>query len=126
MKKPRILVVDDDALHRTMLVRVLGGHYEVVEAATAEVALDLILCGARFDVVLSDMCLDGWSGGDLHRRLHRRGDPHASVFVMLSGFDVAERCPRTAATLGGRVLRKPFVPKALLAALADVRDKAAA
>jgi CheY-like chemotaxis protein len=108
MNMPRVLVV------------------AVTETGSAELALDLLLDGGQFDVVLCDMGLDGWSGADLYRRLVRRGDPHAARFVILSGLDVRSCRPDLAAELGDRLLMKPIRPAALLDALAAFHLHAAA
>lgn len=126
MNGPRILVVEDDVHFLPALCRILERHYVVTETRTAESALDLVLGGYEFDIILSDMGLAGWSGGDLYKRLARRRDPHAGRVVILSGLDVAVVHPALAADLGDRVLAKPISPAALLAALQTVRDRAAA
>jgi CheY-like chemotaxis protein len=119
------LLVDDDSDHRRVLTRVLARHYRVTEVSTAELALDLVLGGREYDVILCDMCLDGWSGGDLYRRLARVGDPHASRFVMFSGTDVRTRHPALAAELGDRLLQKPLDGAIMIRVLRTTRSVAA-
>ena len=126
MNPPRALVVENDPQFRRVLLRHLASCYETIEVTTAELALDLVLNGDEFDVIVCDMGLDGWSGGDLYRRLVRRRDPHASRFVMLSGLDVRARHPGLAAELGERLLEKPIGREALLSLLATVTARAAA
>ncbi|MDB4934281.1 MAG: sensor hybrid histidine kinase [Labilithrix sp.] len=115
------MVVEDDRDVRAALVRTLAPHYTVTETASAEHALDLVLDGFTFDVIVCDLHLEGWSGADLYKRLSRRGDPHTSRFVILSGLDVAARYPALAVELGERLLAKPMMPAALVATLASVR-----
>ena len=121
MGMPNILVVDDDRDCRRMLVRVLQAHYRVMDVASAEIALELLLTGYSFDVILCDMGMDGWSGADLYKRLQRKGNPHAARFVMLTGEDVAGRNPALASQLIGRLLRKPVDPAELLEVLTTIR-----
>ena len=68
MRYPKILVVDDDAEMRALLVRILdltaGRAGEVGEAADALAALEAIESG-DFDLVISDCGLPGASGLDL-------------------------------------------------------------
>ena len=108
MTLPRLLLVEDDDLQRAAIARLVRSEYSVVGVGTAEQALDLILYGHQFDVVLCDLGLQGWSGADLYTRLKRRNDPHASVFVLFSGLDAADRHPALAAELGRRLARKPL------------------
>lgn len=115
--------MDDDAPCGAVLRRILAPSYVVTEAHNAELALDLVIAGHRFDVVVCDMRLDGWSGADLYRRLGRRCDPHTGCFVILSGQDVPADHPALAAELGSRLLAKPISPAALLDTLAAVRAR---
>lgn len=120
MTKPRLLIIEDEHDMRSLLTRVLEPAYFVEAVDSAERALDLILSGHTYDVVLCDMRLEGWSGGDLHKRLVRRGDPHASRFVIISGFDVAACYPSLEEELGRPILRKPAEPSLVRAAVAAV------
>jgi CheY-like chemotaxis protein len=63
----RVLVVDDDAIAREMLLHVvrMRGH-QAVACEGAEEALCL-LAGARYDVLLTDHVLDGMCGAELLR-----------------------------------------------------------
>lgn len=67
---PRILVVDDDPLMLSFVVRALVSEsYEVVEARDAETALQLLQArGADFSLLLSDVGLPGLSGPELLER----------------------------------------------------------
>lgn len=115
---PRLLLIEDDAVQRAAIGRLLCSRYSVVGTASAEHALDFILNGHRFDVLLCDLGLQGWSGADLYRKLKRRGDPHAGRFVLFSGRDVKETDPVLSAELGSRLVLKPMTKEELLAALA--------
>ena len=120
MGLPHILIVDDDRDCRRLLRRLLDEQYRVSEVGSAEAALELVLYGQGFDAVLCDLTMDGWSGADLYTRLVRRGNAHASRFVILSGDDVPARRPDLAAALGERILRKPFSAVALHRMLSNV------
>ncbi len=125
MALPRLLLIEDDVLQRVATARLLRSDYSIVETGTAEHALDFILNGHQFDVVLCDLGLHGWSGADLYTRLKRRNDPHASVFVLFSGLDAADRHPRLAAELGRRLARKPLEKPDLLRVLAAAQHPVA-
>jgi two-component system response regulator HydG len=71
--RAKLLVVDDDSSHRTMLAAVLGEEgYEVTVAAGGEEALE-ILAEETFDLVLLDLRMDGTGGmevlGEISARL---------------------------------------------------------
>ncbi len=113
----RLLVVDDDASVRAMLVEYLGGHrYEVRavadgEAMRAEIERDLP------DVILLDVRLPGEDGLTLARFLRERYD--VGIIMVTASGDVIDR------VVGLEVgaddyLAKPFDPRELLARVRSV------
>jgi CheY-like chemotaxis protein len=125
MTLARVLLIEDDPVQRAAIARLLASHYTVVATENAEDAVDIIMNGHQFEVVLCDLGLEGWSGVDLYRKLRRRRDRHAAVFVLFSGLDAADRYPAVAAELGGRLLRKPLQKDELLRALGDAGPRVA-
>lgn len=103
----RILVVDDDADIRALLVRYFGdaGH-EVRTAPDGRQGLDLVRTWVP-DIVLLDLEMPAMNGLDVLR--HIEAD-HAGVpVVAFSGHAVAERLGEDARRLGAReFLVKPF------------------
>ena len=76
-RRPRVLVVEDNADAREVVVRLLDGHAEVGQAATSAEAEDALRAG-RHDVVLMDVNLKGDRNGvDLMHLL--RGLPHGPI-----------------------------------------------
>ena len=62
LPKKRVLIIDDDAALRRAVGRMLRSEFDVSEAASAEHALQEILCVA-FDAVVIDLQMpkcDGW------------------------------------------------------------------
>jgi DNA-binding response OmpR family regulator len=79
-----ILVVDDDADHRTLLATYLAADgYPVVEADSGERALEII-AGQPVALVLLDVMLPGLSGFDVCRRLKRDPKTAATAVVMVT------------------------------------------
>lgn len=86
-KQPSILVVDDDAEMRTLLLDVLRNEgYEVAEAKDGTEAV-LALRARSFDVVLMDKNMPGLSGLDLLPGF-RRVCPRSQVIMMTAYGDV--------------------------------------
>ena len=105
-----ILLVEDDAEIRGMLKRVLEGcGYRVVEAASAEAALEF---ENRFDLLLTEAILPGMNGGQLARRL-QRARPGLRV-VYISGHSPSSVIRHGIPTGDDRLLCRPFKPDALL------------
>ncbi|MDA0334091.1 MAG: response regulator [bacterium] len=68
--RKRILLVEDEPSVRRVLIRALAD-YDVIEAANAEVALDL-MAGAAAELVITDIALAHMDGCALAARLHDR------------------------------------------------------
>lgn len=84
---PRVLVVDDDAEMRALLLDVLGRDgYEVVEARDGAEAIVALRAG-EFDVILMDKNMPGPSGLDLLPGL-RRTCPRSRIIMMTAFGDV--------------------------------------
>ena len=111
-----ILVVDDDALFRELVVTILTrAGYETVEAPTGEEALEAAERQPP-DAVVLDVQLPGISGYEVCRKLDLGGVRPPVLFV--SGARI-EAFDRVAGLLvgGDDYLVKPFAPDELLARL---------
>ncbi|MCJ2082737.1 response regulator [Methylobacterium sp. J-090] len=110
---PRVLMVEDE----TMLLEVVAAEledagFDVAQATTAEIALDLIKSGAAIDILFTDIRLpgemDGWQLAEAARRL-RPGLP----IIYATGF--TQTPPRLAA--GSVFFTKPYRANAIIKAL---------
>jgi diguanylate cyclase (GGDEF)-like protein len=81
-EKAPILIIDDDAHVRGLLLSVLSDSYDCSEAESAEHALTA-LAESHFDLVISDIQMGGMSGLDLVPRVHSIAPD--SVVLMVSG-----------------------------------------
>lgn len=79
-----VLVVDDDAMVRTMIVQVLDGLYPVCTAETGFEALHCITMHKQVKVILLDIRMPGQSGVDTYNEI-KRLRPDVSVIVV-SGY----------------------------------------
>lgn len=108
-----VLVVDEDEWVRTITARVLRrAGYGVLEAGHGEAALALLhdIAGSCVGTILADVATPRLSGHRLAEVVHR--DRPSLRVVLMSGdamrWDAAER-----------ILRKPFTPAELLAAIQE-------
>jgi nitrogen-specific signal transduction histidine kinase/CheY-like chemotaxis protein len=101
----RILVVDDDASVRDVLMRMLqrDGHV-VTTAATAEEAIGLFSPGS-YDLLFTDLSLAGMDGTALLSKLHA-ADPHL-LTVIVTGWGQIAASPQLV-TNASAVVAKPF------------------
>jgi DNA-binding NtrC family response regulator len=120
----RVLLIDDDALVRGLLMDTLAEEsIEVGGVANAEGALVLLGAGQVPDVLVTDIDLGaGLSGLDLASIAQER---HTAVeVVLISGTSPAPG--RASLERHERFLRKPFAPAALADAIRGAAKDAAA
>src|ERR1043166_9365268 len=65
---PKVLIVDDDAVVRGILLEVLSDRYECNTASNAEEA-NALLEIENYDAVLTDIAMSGLTGIDLLKRI---------------------------------------------------------
>jgi CheY-like chemotaxis protein len=111
--RPKILVVDDEAIIAQLISDVLTGDgYDVDTASDGLVALERIgRCG--YDLILSDLRMPGLDGLGLYRELEQSRPELVRRFVFITG---TSEHTDYAGLLGGLVapiLTKPFDMSAL-------------
>lgn len=115
--KLKVLVVDDEAaLLLTIAANLELEGFDVVEAAGAEHALEILRDG-NFDLVLSDIRMPGMNGIDMVRALRAMG---SDVPVVLMTAFTADNALRAAVEEGVfTIVTKPFEVVALAASLCE-------
>jgi len=119
----RVLVMEDDAMIRRLVVRCLGrAGYDVVETTNGQDALDMHAMadaeGRRFDLILSDLTIeDGMGGIEMMQKLRER-DPEIRAIVS-SGYADSPAMARPAEYGFDAVLPKPYPPRELLRSVAE-------
>jgi len=102
---PTILIVDDDAAVREILVDLLCENYECNTASTAEQALQYLEI-ENYDAVLTDLAMPGLTGVEILKRI-RLKDLNTPV-IIISG-KPQEEDPQSLLNLGAfAYLTKPF------------------
>jgi len=115
-----ILVVEDDAAVRGMVVKVLlRSGYGVMQAGGGDEALQVAGTETdRIDLVVSDVMMPGMSGRELVRRLRTiRGDVRV---LFMSGYAREATMQPERFEQADRFLQKPFTPAVLLQCVEDV------
>jgi signal transduction histidine kinase len=118
----RILVVEDEQDTRTFLVQLLRANGAVVlEADSAQQALDLFAGGEPPDILLSDIGLPQIDGYELMRRIRALGDAAGGGLPAIALTAYASFDDRTRALRAGYQthLAKPVEPTELLATVAS-------
>jgi two-component system cell cycle sensor histidine kinase/response regulator CckA len=113
-----ILVVEDEAPLRRLVVKILrGAGYTVLEAASGEEGITLAGRERGLDLLLTDVIMPNLSGPEMVKRL-RAARPELAVLFM-SGYDNA-LIDRAGLDRTASFLPKPFSPRALLAKVNEV------
>ncbi len=121
LKPLQVLVADDDAINLRIaarLLRELGHHGALVSDGAKALRL---LDERRFDLLLLDLNMPGFSGQDTLAALRRReGRGRRLPVLIVSGHDDAGTRAHFLAAGADGFLAKPLEPQALAAALAAV------
>jgi two-component system capsular synthesis sensor histidine kinase RcsC len=106
---PKILLVDDNAVVRDMLVDLVGSLGYAADAASGGAEALALFDRNRYDIVLTDLLMPGMSGWEVLAAVRQRA-PRMPVIIITGTPAVGD--PR-AAQPGVAVLKKPVDVKAL-------------
>jgi CheY-like chemotaxis protein len=121
-RRPRVLLVDDEPLIAGALQRALGD-YEVHVATSAQDALDRLLAGERFDVILCDLLMPGMTGMDLSDELARAYPSQGARMIFITGGAFTERARDFLERTSQPCLDKPFDLAQIRAVIAEMAAK---
>ena len=113
-KEGRVLVVDDDAAMRTILISILGKEFTVVAKRNGLEAMLWLSEGNLPDVIISDIMMPHLNGYDFIRNLRQSGIYSAIPVLVLSGHDVEDTEEESLRMGADHYLSKPFDPKIVL------------
>jgi two-component system, chemotaxis family, chemotaxis protein CheY len=113
----KVLIVDDSAMSRRMVRRILEeGGYSVIEANEGAAALESYFL-EKPDLVLLDLVMKGMDGLDVLTTL-RELDPGARVGV--ASADIQSSTRALVKDAGARFfINKPFIPEQVLSAVSE-------
>jgi len=121
-RKPRIIVVDDDDVLRSVLKEGLTAfEYESQTASSGAAALKHMM-EVEFDVMIADIVMPGMDGFELTRKA-KQLKPDLSVIVM-TGFQQEESYGKAVTAGASDFIKKPFTIGELIVRIDRVmRDK---
>jgi PAS domain S-box-containing protein len=118
-----ILVVEDEAPVRSLMVRVLERKgYHVLEAQDGDVALEVAAShDGPIDLLIADLVMPGLNGREVAERLLETRPGLATIFI--SGYTADEVLRHGISTGQHRFLPKPFTPDEIVREVAGVLDR---
>jgi CheY-like chemotaxis protein len=84
-RRARVLVVDDEKLVAESFRRILSDEFTVTAITQPEQALEWIVSGESFDVILCDVMMPMMSGVELRNRLEGLAPDQAARIVFVTG-----------------------------------------
>lgn len=104
----RILVVDDEPNLRRAIRRMLEPHHDVRLVESGQSALEHLLAGETYDVILCDLMMPHTTGMDVFDRLVGVGSPLAQRMVFMTGGAFSQRSSDFLSESAQPCLEKPF------------------
>lgn len=107
-ERRRILVVDDEPLMLDMVTMLLEPDFDVIALDDSTRAWQLLRDGARFDAIVSDLCMPELDGRELYERILQLDPAQAERFVILTGGATDDEGHAFLERLDERLIHKPF------------------
>jgi PAS domain S-box-containing protein len=108
IRRARILVIDDEPMVLKSVLRILSPTHEVVAQTRPTEALERLLAGEVFDLVLCDLMMPEMSGMELYERLHPAFPKTAEAIVFFTGGAFTPRAQEFLERVGNKRIDKPF------------------
>jgi two-component system OmpR family response regulator len=118
-RKPRILVVEDDAQIREMLQKILSKDYAVVTAADGKQAL-VLAAKSKPDLLMLDVMLPEIDGFDLAAKVRATEGLKKVPIIFLTARDTARDTIKGIQVGAKHYITKPFNIKDVLAKVAKI------
>lgn len=125
-QRGRVLVVDDDVAVRRALIRMLGETHDLVTVSSGAEAIDTILSGERYDVILCDLMMPRVTGDRCYERILEIDPEQARKFVFMSGGAFTPSARAFLEKVQTPLVEKPFETARLRAVLEEMLNAAPA
>ncbi|HKO48661.1 MAG TPA: ATP-binding protein, partial [Polyangiaceae bacterium] len=106
----RVLIIDDDPMVGALLCRILEKQHEVTCLADGKQALDLLLSGDRYDVILCDLMMPGTNGMNIYATLSSALPEQLQRLVFVTGGAVTPATRKFLEDIPNQLVEKPFSP----------------
>ena len=107
-RRGKILVIDDESMMAKAVERALCAEHDVAAIARADEALQRIVDGEQFDVILCDLMMPQMTGMDLHAELSRVAPSQAEAVIFFTGGAFTVRARAFLDETPNQRIEKPF------------------
>jgi signal transduction histidine kinase len=118
-RRGRVLVIDDEPMIRSAVIRAIGREHEVVAVQNPDEAVTRLKDGEQYDVILCDLLMPEISGMDLYETIVAMDRQQARKVIFLSGGAFTPRARAFLAEVPNQRIEKPFDPIHLRALIND-------
>jgi CheY-like chemotaxis protein len=115
-----VLVIDDEPLILKIVASILAPYHDVTCESRADVALDRIRQGERYDAILCDLMMPQLTGMDLYDALVEIAPKQAQAMLFVTGGAFTARGRAFLNRVPNATIEKPFGAAALLSRVQTV------
>jgi signal transduction histidine kinase len=116
LRRGQVLIVDDEPELAWAMKRLLDPEHDVVAVTHGREALDRMMAGQRFDVILCDLTMPYMTGEELYQEVQRRFGPAvARGILFVTGGALSDESNAFLQTIDNHRLFKPIDPADLRA-----------
>jgi diguanylate cyclase (GGDEF)-like protein/PAS domain S-box-containing protein len=119
--KPKMLIVDDEEINRTILANLFSHEYEVSQASDGKKALEEIKDN-KIDIVLLDLVMPIMSGTEALKKIRADGNMKNLPVVIITADNSPEMQTKALELGASDYIVKPFVPAVVVRRVNNVRD----
>jgi signal transduction histidine kinase len=113
-RRGQVIIIDDEPQLAWAMKRLLDAEHDVVAVTHGREALDRMLAGERFDVIVCDLTMPYMTGEQLYREIESRfGADVASRILFVTGGALSEEGNAFLQAVRNPLLFKPFDPAEL-------------
>ncbi|HEY6077552.1 MAG TPA: response regulator [Polyangiaceae bacterium] len=114
-RQPKLLLIDDEPLIRSLVAKLLTGRYQVVAVDSVRAALPALGLDSSYDLVLCDLMMPGDSGIDFYGVVRQLYPSLLPRLAFLTGGAVTPDTSKFLDEVARPVLSKPFAFDSLVA-----------
>lgn len=118
--RPRVLVIDDDALVLETYRLMLRREFDVSLAIGGRAGLEQLAAGVRFDAIVCDLQMPDVDGASVLRHLRAHDVEHAARFIYCTGVAPGSAEAEALSASDAPVLHKPCTKAELVVTIRDV------